>query len=153
MRTKTSIKTKPLYISLLSKKYPDPVELIQEISLDPEHIFWLSARDFAKEILPFGKGNWTWLSNRIDDFAFEAEKSMKKKMQKWLFRALLGSGSLAKSICNSENTVSWLLDRYVAELKNLFDPRSKNFLYLNKAETELKRQAIEKMGIEGGDDE
>jgi len=117
--------TKQLYIKLLGNKEKNTMELINKISLNSNHHFWGAARDFAEEILSKTL-SWKWLSCRIDDFTSIVQKIMQKKLQLWLFKAQLDCGKM--NISNIYNTISWLFDRFVAELKNLFDIRSKNYI-------------------------
>jgi len=125
---------KTLYPALFEKKYQDPIDFVNEVANNEKHPFWGSggaAREFAREILT-KDAKWKWLGERLDDFAIITETNMRKKLKKWIFRAMLGRGSLAKNLCNTKGASKWLMDRYVAELKNLFDPRYKDNLDAKK---------------------
>jgi hypothetical protein len=132
------MKTKQLYIKLLAQKEKNSIEFINKISLNSNHHFWGAARDFSKEILSANL-SWKWLSYRIDDFASIAQRIMQEKLQPWLFKAQLECGKM--KINNIYNTISWLLDRFVSELKNLFDPRTKNYINIIKIDQTLLQNA------------
>lgn len=122
--------TKELYPILFEKKWKNPIMFLQDVAAKEEHPFWGSGgagREFAREILRIDS-SWEWLSSRVDDFASLIEQKMRLKLNKWIFRAMLDVGGLSSKLCNTEEATKWLLDRYVAELKNLFDPRYKNFI-------------------------
>lgn len=122
------IVAKKLYPALFDKKWPEPISFLQDVAAKEEHPFWGSGgagREFAKEILK-NDAKWAWLGDRVDDFACLIEKRMRLKLNKWIFRALLDCGGLAKKLCNTEEAAKWLMDRYISELKNLFDVRYKN---------------------------
>lgn len=127
------ILAKELYPSLFTKKWPDPILFLQDVAAKEEHPFWGSGgagREFAREILRIDS-SWEWLSHRVDDFASLIERKMRMKLNKWIFRAMLDCGGLATKLCNTEEATKWLLDRYVAELKNLFDSRYKDFIEID----------------------
>ena len=122
------IHSKNLYANLFAKKWQDPILFVQDVANKAEHPFWGSGgagREFAREILK-NDAKWAWLGNRVDDFACLIEQKMRLKLNKWIFRALLDCGGLAKKLCSTEEASKWLMDRYVAELKNLFDKKYKN---------------------------
>ena len=124
------ILTKELYPALFSKKWQEPIAFLQDVAAREEHPFWGSGgagREFAREILRTDS-SWEWLSSRVDDFACLMERKMRLKLNKWIFRAMLDVGGLASKLCNTEEATKWLLDRYVAELKNLFDERYKDYI-------------------------
>ncbi len=124
------ILAKELYPALFSKKWKEPIAFLQEVAAREEHPFWGSGgagREFAREILRTDS-SWEWLSHRIDDFASLIERKMRMKLNKWIFRAMLECGGLASKLCSTEQATTWLMDRYVAELKNLFDARYKDFI-------------------------
>ena len=121
---------KELYPALFSKKWKEPIEFLQEVAAKEEHPFWGSGgagREFAREILRIDN-SWEWLSQRIDDFACLVERKMRLKLHKWIFRAMLDVGGLSTKLCSTEQATIWLMDRYVAELKNLFDQRYKDYI-------------------------
>lgn len=143
---------KELYPILFAKKWKDPIIFLQDIVKTDEHPFWGSGgagREFAREILRTDS-SWEWLANRVDDFACLIEQKMRMKLNKWIFKALLDCGGLASKLCNTEQATIWLMDRYVAELKNLFDPRYKDYIEIDKVlveryvdgETKSKRLQI-----------
>ncbi|MDX1808925.1 MAG: hypothetical protein R3331_05260 [Sulfurospirillaceae bacterium] len=132
------MKAKELYSSLFAAKWTDPITFLQDVAMREEHQFWGAGgagREFAREILKIDK-SWEWLAFRIDDFACLIEAKMRAKIKKWIFRAMLDCGGLAKKLCDTEQAAKWLLDRYVAELKNLFDPRYKNYIDINLVQIE-----------------
>jgi hypothetical protein len=121
---------KELYPILFEKKWKDSILFLQDVAVKEEHPFWGSGgagREFAREILRTDS-SWEWLSHRVDDFAVLVERKMRMKLNKWIFRAMLDCGGLATKLCNTEQATTWLMDRYVAELKNLFDTRYKDFI-------------------------
>lgn len=121
---------KELYPILFEKKWKDPILFLQDVAAKEEHPFWGSGgagREFAREILRTDS-SWEWLSHRVDDFAVLVEQKMRMKLNKWIFRAMLDCGGLATKLCNTEQATTWLMDRYIAELKNLFDTRYKDFI-------------------------
>lgn len=127
---------KELYPFLFAEKWSDPVEFVQDVASDEQNPFWGSggaAREYAKEVLKFDN-QWKWLAYRVDDFACLIENTMRLKINKWLFKALLGCGGLAKKICSTEEAAKWLMNRYVSELKNLFDTRYKNHIDVNQTQ-------------------
>jgi hypothetical protein len=124
--------SKSLYPILFSKKWLDPYEFIECVAKDANHHFWGSGgagREFAKEILS-KDDNWNWLAYRIDDFANLVEEEMRKKLSKWIWRSKFDIGGLSKHLTDTETATKWLMDRYTAELKNLFDERYKNHVRL-----------------------
>jgi len=121
---------KELYPFLFARKWKDPILFLQDVAAKEEHPFWGSGgggREFAREILRTDS-SWEWLSSRVDDFACLIERKMRLKLNKWIFRAMLDVGGLSTKLCSTEQAAIWLMDRYVAELKNLFDPRYKDFI-------------------------
>jgi len=135
------MKIKQLYIILFAEKNDDSANFITQISQDGDHLFWGACRDFASEILLIDK-NWKWLGYRFDDFALEIQKNMQKKLQVWLFKAQLNSNKM--KIDTIENTIYWLLDRYVAEAKNLFDKRAKNHIDIAEIDYLIKLSYIQR---------
>lgn len=118
---------KEMYSLLFSQKWPDIDDFLYEVTLE-DHPMWGAGgagREFAKEILKYDE-RWRWLAFRIDDFAVLIEESMRKKLSNWIWRSQLGIGSLSKHSDSTESIASWIMNRYVSELKNLFDPRYKN---------------------------
>lgn len=125
--------TKELYPFLFAKKWKDPILFLQDVASRKEHPFWGSGgagREFAREILRTDS-SWEWLSSRVDDFASLIERKMRMKLNKWIFKALLDCGGLASKLCSTEQATIWLMDRYVAELKNLFDVRYKDHIEID----------------------
>ncbi|WP_294967045.1 hypothetical protein [Sulfurimonas sp.] len=135
------MQTRELYVSLFAKKVETPEEFINQIT-DANHLFYAAAREYVAEILSRDT-SWQWLSYRVDDFGNEVEKIVAKKVQKWLFRAILQVGKMP--ICNVESTIKWLFNRMISEYKNLFDERSRNYLNIAKSDNELKLQVLKKM--------
>jgi len=124
---------KELFPFLFAKKWKDPILFLQDVASKEEHPFWGSGgagREFAMEILRTDS-SWEWLSSRVDDFACLMECKMRLKLNKWIFRAMLDVGGLSTKLCDTEEATKWLLDRYVAELKNLFDSRYKDFIEID----------------------
>lgn len=127
---------KELYPLLFAKRWPEPIAFVEDVASKIENPFWGSggaAREYAKEILKI-HNQWQWLAYRVDDFACLIENTMRLKINKWLFKALLGCGGLAKKICSTEEAAKWLMNRYVSELKNLFDTRYKNHIDINQTQ-------------------
>ena len=119
--------SKRLYCELFENKETDSVHFLYAVLSNLEHHFWGACRDVAREVLSC-QNNYKWLSFRVDDFAMFVEGNICKKLPKWIFRANLGIGGLAKHINEVSATVSWLMDRYINEMKNLFDERYKNYI-------------------------
>ena len=134
------MQTKQLYACLFAKKEKNSISLINNISNNSSHHFWGACRDFAREILT-KSNSWRWLGNRIDDFATLAQENMQKKLQNWLFKAILKSSKMP--ISDLKSTILWLLDRFVSELKNLFDFRSKNFIDIIRIDNIILCYAID----------
>jgi hypothetical protein len=111
--------SKQLYRDLLVKKHNGDIGLFILDIKDINSIFWGCCRDFSKEILRTSD-TWRWLSFRIDDFAKIIEVEMINKLDKWVKK-----GSLSKKTNSLENTITWLFDRHVNSLKNLFDKNYK----------------------------
>lgn len=110
---------KHLYKDLLVKKYNGDVEAFLKNINNIDSIFWGCCRDFSTEILSTNI-TWRWLSFRVDDFSKIVEVDMISKLEKWLKK-----GSLSKQADSLENTITWLFDRHVNSLKNLFDSKYK----------------------------
>lgn len=121
---------KELDSKLYAEKYVDPWELVNDMALNEEHVFWGAggtAREFAREILVYDS-DWSWLVYVLDDYANLVESDMRRKMSDWIWKAYFGNGAMSKRLCDTETVVRWLMDRYTNELKNLFDSRYKNHL-------------------------
>ncbi len=110
---------KQFYRDLLVKKHNRDIDSFIEDIKDIDSIFWGCCRDFSKEILRTSN-TWRWLSFRVDDFSITVEEDMISKLERWLKKS-----SLSKQANNLENTITWLFDRYVNSLKNLFDNKYK----------------------------
>lgn len=120
-------KIKTVYAECFAKKYSDPFEFVNSVASNLDHEFWVAGRDFASEIL--SKSNkWHYLSEHVDDYAGFMENEMRKKLSKWIWNIHFEKSTLAYRMNNTESAARWLLDRYVNELKNLFDPRYKNHI-------------------------
>jgi len=136
------MQTRELYVSLFSLKVNTPEEFLDKI-IDSEHPFYRATREYAVEVMSRDQ-SWKWLANRIDDFGSEVEKIVSKKIQRWKFRALLGSGKMP--MCDVESTITWLFNRMVSEHKNiLFDKNSAHFLDIEKMDNKLKIDTLQKM--------
>jgi len=110
---------KQFYKDLLVKKHNGDMDSFIVDIKDINSFFWGCCRDFSTEIL--SKSNtWRWLSFRVDDFSKIVEEDMISKLEKWLKK-----GSLSKQADSLENTITWLFDRHVNSLKNLFDSKYK----------------------------
>lgn len=121
---------KDLYSELISKKWDNPHNFLQDVKSNTENIMWGpggAGREFAYEILSKDM-HWCWISYRIDDFAPLVEEDMRNKLSTWIWRANFGIGALSKRMYCTKAVSKWLMDRYVAMLKNLFDKRYKNSL-------------------------
>jgi hypothetical protein len=115
---------------LYAAMFVDPWELVNNMALNEEHVFWGAggtAREFAREILVYDS-DWSWLVYVLDDYANLVESDMRRKMLDWIWKAYFGNGAMYKRLCDTETVVRWLMDRYTNELKNLFDARYKNHL-------------------------
>jgi len=124
------MKSKKMYPSLWANRWHEPYGFLEAFATGDDLILG-GCRDFAREILA-KDARWAWLGERVDDFGSLIEEKMRKKVQKWIWRSYFEVGALAKRLCDTETTAKWLLDRYVAELKNLFDRRYKDHLDLKK---------------------
>lgn len=123
-------KAKEIYSVQYAKKYPDPYEFVNGVASNLEHEFWGTGgagREFAREILAISR-SWRWLSRNIDDYALFMENDMRKKLSDWIWKSHFEKSSLANHLTNTESAACWLMDRYVNELKNLFDIRYKNHI-------------------------
>ena len=135
----------PLYTLLFAKTVKNSDQFIDQVT-DPDHKFYLAARDVAREILSRTEGGkWKWLAERLDDFAGIAEQDVAKKVQKWKIRAILSTGRMP--LCDPQSTIKWLFERMVSEYKNLFDKKRKNFLDLRKVDKILKLEALSKLEL------
>jgi hypothetical protein len=137
-----------LYILLFAKKVNTPDQFLDQI-IDPHHQFYSAARDIAKEIMK-KEDSWKWLEGRLDDVAGEAEKTVAKKVQKWKFKSLLGTGKMPMN--STENTIKWLFQRMTNEYKNLFNPKRKNFLNIKKIDKIIQAEAWNKIYEEANDE-
>lgn len=125
-----SYRIKQVYSMLYAKKYPDPYDFINSVALNLEHEFWGTGgagREFAREILARSP-SWYWLSRNIDDYAIFMEDDMRKKLLQWIWNSYFDKSYLADHMTGTGSAVCWLMDRYVNELKNLFDERYKNHI-------------------------
>ncbi|WOE70506.1 hypothetical protein RZR97_02780 [Hydrogenimonas thermophila] len=124
------MKAKKLYPDLWVKKWNEPLAFLEAFATG-NYLILGGCRDFAKEILSRDP-SWKWLGERVDDFGSLVEEKMRKKVQKWIWRSYFGVGALSNRLCSTEMTAKWLMDRYVNELKNLFDKRYKDALDIQK---------------------
>ena len=127
------IVAKILYPPLLAKRWPDPLDFLSAAAHDINHPMWGpggAGREFVREILS-RDNSWSWLADRIDDFAGLIEETIRKKLNRWIWRSHFEVGGLWERLCDTETTAKWLMDRYVAELKNLFDAKYKNYIDIN----------------------
>jgi len=144
------MQTRELYVSLFLKKYQSSDQFIDKL-INPNHIFYGASREFAAEILK-KEDEWKWLGNRIDDIGYDVEKMVSKKIQRWKFRAVLGTGKMP--MCDLQTTATWLMNRMVNEYKNLFDKKTKNYLDIKKSDDLIKIKALKMVMREtGGENE
>ena len=117
--------SKNLYLELFQKKWEDPLILVEDIANNKNHVFWGCARDFAKEILSRSP-HWHWIVPNLDDYALLVENSI--QLKKWIVWSKKGKGSLNKNLTSTQTLICWLLDRYVNQIKNLFNSKYKNHI-------------------------
>jgi len=124
------MKAKEMYPPLWANRWTEPLVFLEAFASGNDLILG-GCRDFAREILSRDP-SWAWLGKRVDDFGALVEEKMRKKVQKWIWKSYFGVGALSSKLCSTEMTAKWLMDRYVAELKNLFDKRYKDHLDIRK---------------------
>jgi hypothetical protein len=120
--------TKQLLIDSIIKKYSNVEELIKDIVENEVHILWIFAKDYAEEILK-KDANWKWLSYRVFDFSSIVIDKMQKDLNTFIyFSFIFKNNKLAKykEANDIKKAVKWLLNRFVNDMKNLFDKRSSN---------------------------
>ncbi|MDD2838505.1 hypothetical protein [Sulfuricurvum sp.] len=121
---------KAVYVECFAKKYSNPYEFVNAIACNPNHAFWGSGgagREFAREILSKSH-SWYWLSCHVDDYALFIEDEMRKKLSLWIWNTYFEKSTLAYHLDSTESAARWLMDRYVNELKNLFDDSYDNHI-------------------------
>jgi len=125
--------TQKILTDSLTKKYNDVEQLIKDVVNDELHALWIFAADYATEILSRDE-SWKWLSYRIFDFSNIVIDKMRKDLNVFIyFSFIFKNNNLTKYKENNDitNAVKWLLNRFVNELKNLFDKRSKKSLNID----------------------
>ena len=66
----------------------------------------------------------------LDDLSMLVEKEMLAKLPKMVWKAYLGLNAMSKRLQSTAELTKFLLDRFVAELKNILDPRYKHHINL-----------------------
>jgi len=115
------------YSKVLINYYGTTDELIDAVIKDEYHILWFACRDYARRIL-LRDPNWKLIALRIDDFVLEATRHMIRQLPQWRWKAGFEVGSLHKHLSSVEDTILWMIKRWVSVLKNLFDVRYKNYI-------------------------
>jgi len=115
--------SKKLYIKLISNQYNDVDTFMKDIQ-NREHYLWGVCRDCAQEIL-IHDNSWKWLAHRVDDFSPNATQYLLSKLPEWHWKAGFGSNALSLRLHSVKETIQWVIDRWIAMLKNLFNPRYK----------------------------
>ena len=134
-----------IYCKLSAKEYRSTDEIIKDIRKNDS--FFILAKDYAEKLLK-RTANWSWLTNGVlDDLHPEAVRMMQKKVVKWDWDAKYEKGSMSKSISSTYKLCKWLFVRYVSELKNLFDERSKNYIDIKKVQRTLIQAAKEHTSV------
>jgi len=132
--------TLELTINLLTKKYNDVYNLLQDLANNEEHALFVFARDFAREILQSDQ-KYYWLIDKVDDLNSIVVKQMQEFIKKYYLNVLFVTKINKLTIYLQSNNVAaavkWLMQRYVNFLKNSFDKRSSKaidnlvFFYFN----------------------
>jgi len=132
--------TLELTTNLLSKKYNNVNVLLQDLASDEEHALFIFSKDFAKEILQRDL-KYAWLVDKVDDLntfvVTNIQNFIKKYYLEVLFPTKINKLTIYLQKNNVAATVKWLMERYVNNLKNLFDKRSSKvidnftFFYFN----------------------
>ena len=129
-----------LITNLLTRKYSNVENLLKDLVKNEEHALFVFGKDFAKEILS-KDARYTWLVDKIDDLNNLVVKQMQNFIKKYYLEVLFPIKLNKLTIYLQKNDVAaavkWLMERYVNNLKNLFDKRSSKvidnftFFYFN----------------------
>ncbi len=125
--------TQKIITDSLAKKYDNVEQLVKDVVDDELHALWIFAADYSVEILRKDE-NWKWLSYRVFDFSNIVIDKMRKDLNVLIhFSLIFKENKLIEYIEKNDvkNAVKWLLSRFVNELKNLFDKRSKKSLNID----------------------
>ena len=132
--------TLELTTNLLTKKYNDVNVLLKDLARNEEHALFVFAKDFAKEILNKDE-KYYWLTDKVDDLNSLIVKQMQNFLKKHYIEVLFPIKINKLTIYLQKNNVTaatkWLMQRYVNNLKNLFDKRSSkgldriDYIYFN----------------------
>jgi len=132
-----------LTTNLLTKKYNNVKDLLEDIASNEEHALFVFARDFAIEILSKDE-KYFWLVDKVDYLntlvVTNIQNFIKKNYLEVLFPVKTNKLTFYLQTNNVKNAIKWLMQRYVNSLKNLFDKRSSKaidnlvFFYFNSLE-------------------
>ena len=132
-----------LTTNLLTKKYNNVKDLLEDIASNEEHALFVFARDFAIEILSKDE-KYSWLVDKVDYLntlvVTNIQNFIKKNYLEVLFTVKTNKLTFYLQTNNVKNAIKWLMQRYVNSLKNLFDKRSSKaidnlvFFYFNSLE-------------------
>ena len=132
-----------LTTNLLTKKYNNVKDLLEDIASNEEHALFVFARDFAIEILSKDE-KYFWLVDKVDYLntlvVTNIQNFIKKNYLEVLFTVKTNKLTFYLQTNNVKNAIKWLMQRYVNSLKNLFDKRSSKaidnlvFFYFNSLE-------------------
>jgi len=132
-----------LTINLLTKKYKNVKNLLEDVAKDEEHAIFIFSRDFSQEILNKDK-KFYWLADKIYDLNNLVVKQIQDFIKKYYLQVLFPTKMNKLTIYLQSNNVAaavkWLMQRYVNILKNLYDKRSNkqldnvSFFYFNSLE-------------------
>jgi len=126
--------TLKLTIYLLSKKYYSVNKLLEDLAKNEEHALFIFAKDFAKEILS-KNSSWNWVVDKIDDLNCIVVKQMQNFIKNYYLNVLFVTKknglTNALETNNVAAAVKWLMERYINLSKNLFDPRSKDYIKID----------------------
>lgn len=116
-----------IFTNLISIKYPNVNEFISQLYNEESPVWGAggACREYARDLLSKDY-RWYWLAYRIDDFAFLVEHQMRKKLTKWEWNSYFGKGAFSRNLSDTATLVAWLQNRFISEMKNLFDCRYKN---------------------------
>jgi len=129
-----------LTTNLLTKKYNNVKDLLEDIASNEEHALFVFAKDFAREMLA-RDFRYNWLIDKVDDLNSLVVKQLQDFIKKYylnvLFVTKVNKLTIYLQKNDVKNAVAWLMQRYVSLLKNLFDKRSSkaldniSFIYFN----------------------
>ena len=135
--------TLKLTTKLIANKYKNVEILLKDITSNEEHALFVFAKDFAREILQKDL-KYNWLADKVDDLNSLVVKNLQNYLKTYYINVLFVTKANKLTIYLQNNNVAaavkWLIERYVNNLKNLFDKRSSmgldniSYIYFNSIE-------------------